>query len=233
MIQPDTDRNLRAHFLGDLRDYFELQKLWGPSFFPRPSSRGEEPRSSKTYEDLDRLGRAIRECRTCALHQTRQQAVPGVGPQKSRLLIVGEGPGFEEDQQGKPFVGPAGQLLIKMLQAIQLSSEEIFITNTVKCRPPGNRLPLEEEIACCRPFLEEEIRLTEPAILVAMGNCAAQALTGSPRRISELRGRWLDYRGRRLMATYHPAYLLRTPEAKREAWEDLKKIRREYDSLEQ
>jgi uracil-DNA glycosylase len=227
---------VRTRVLGDLRDYLELQGLWGPVFLPRFSGEERKPAedspSPVTFENLASLSRAIRDCRGCALHNSRLQAVPGTGPQKSRILIIGEGPGFEEDQQGQPFVGPAGQLLTRMLQAIQLTREEVYITNTVKCRPPGNRLPSEEEIACCRPFLEEEIRLIDPAILMAMGNCAAQALTGSSRRISELRGRWIAYHGKRLMATFHPAFLLRTPEAKRQSWEDLKEIRREYDSLE-
>jgi len=235
----DTHFSIKNRGLSELREYFALQNLLGPSFFPylstEPSPKPEEaqtPRTSTVYDSLTSLGGAIRQCRSCPLHKARTQAVPGHGPLKTRIMIVGEGPGFEEDQQGKPFVGPAGQLLTKMLGAIRLNREEVYITNTVKCRPPKNRPPEEGEMKACRSFLEEEIRLTEPAILVAMGGSAAQALTGSLKKISDLRGRWLDFQGRRLMATFHPAFLLRNPEAKRDSWEDLKKIRREYEILE-
>jgi uracil-DNA glycosylase len=232
--------SVKNRVLSELREYFTLQNLLGPSFFPylnpESSSKPEEVQVSLTstvYDGLGSLAQAIKLCQSCPLHKARTQAVPGHGPLKTRIMVVGEGPGFEEDQQGKPFVGPAGQLLTKMLGAIHLSREEVFITNAVKCRPPKNRPPEEGEMKACRTFLEEEIRLTEPAILVAMGSSAAQALTGSPKRISELRGRWLEFQGRRLMATFHPAFLLRNPDAKRDSWEDLKKIRREYDLLGQ
>jgi uracil-DNA glycosylase len=236
-VRSDTHFPLKNRVLNELREYYVLQDLLGPSFFPCSSAEAspgpeEAPRTSVVFDSLASLGNAIRQCRSCPLHQARTQAVPGHGPAKSRILVIGEGPGFEEDQQGKPFVGPAGQLLTKMLGAIQLNREEVFITNTVKCRPPKNRPPEEGEMKACRFFLEEEIRLTEPAILIAMGNSAAQALIGSPKKISEVRGRWLDFQGRRLMATFHPAFLLRNPEAKRDSWEDLKKIRREYEILE-
>ena len=147
-------------------------------------------------------------------------------------MFIGEGPGFEEDRQGRPFVGPAGQLLTKMIRAINFTREEVYITNVVKCRPPENRVPFENEVEACRSFLEEEIRLVNPRILVPLGHCAAQTLTRSKKKISDLRGRILDLKNRRLIATYHPAYLLRNPGAKREAWEDLKRVRREYDGLE-
>jgi uracil-DNA glycosylase family 4 len=236
VINPDPDFSLETRIVGELKEYFEFQKLLGPSFFPwSAKDQHLQPWSAPApegYDSLSSLTQAIQQCRKCPLHKARRQAVPGQGPPKTRIMIIGEGPGFEEGQQGKPFVGPAGQLLTKMLQAIQLNRDEVFITNTVKCRPPQNRQPSEDEINHCRSFWEEEIRLTDPKILVAMGNCAAQALTGSAKRISDLRGRWIDCQGRRLMATFHPAFLLRNPEAKREAWEDLKKIRREYDGLE-
>jgi uracil-DNA glycosylase family 4 len=233
---PETDCPARGQVLADVIEYLEIQKLLGRSFLPwSPKNQAKQLKwgapSPRSYDSLSTLAEAISQCRECPLHKNRRQAVPGQGPKKTRIMLIGEGPGFEEDQQGKPFVGPAGQLLIKMVQAIQLNREEVFITNTVKCRPPGNRLPSNEEIAQCRFFLEEEIRLTDPPILVALGGCAARTLTRSPDKISDLRGRFMDYQGRRLMATYHPAFLLRNPEAKREAWEDLKKIRREYDGL--
>ncbi len=147
-------------------------------------------------------------------------------------MFIGEGQGFDEDQQGRPFVGPAGQLLTKMIQAINLNREEVYITHVIKCRPPENRLPLDDELEACQLFLKEEIRLVDPKILVALGSCAARTLTGSKEKISSLRGHWLDFQGRHLMATYHPDFLLKNPGAKRGAWEDLKKVRREYDGLE-
>ena len=146
-------------------------------------------------------------------------------------MIVGEGPGAEEDREGRPFVGPAGQLLTKMLQAIQLDRREVFITNRVKCRPPGNRKPEPEELSACFPYLKEQIRLIKPLILVALGTFAAQGLTGLDRSISALRGKSYFFQDILCIPTYHPAFLLRSPEFKRQAWEDLQKIRREFDRL--
>jgi DNA polymerase len=146
-------------------------------------------------------------------------------------MIVGEGPGAEEDREGRPFVGPAGQLLTKMLQAIQLDRQEVFITNRVKCRPPGNRKPEPEELRTCFPYLKEQIRLIKPLILVALGTFAAQGLTGLDRSISTLRGKSYFFQDILCIPSYHPAFLLRSPEFKRQAWEDLQKIRWEYDRL--
>ncbi len=234
MSQSPDQANLGL-FIGQLREFLEFQKTWGRQYFFKsektqaPSSVMGKPQGP--FESCSALSQAIIDCQICRLSRSRRQAVPGNGAQNSRLMFVGEGPGFEEDQQGRPFVGPAGQLLTKMIQAINLRREEVYITNVVKCRPPKNRLPQEDEIETCRPFLEEEIRLVDPLILVPLGNCAAQTLTRSKKKISDLRGRLLDFNGRRLIATFHPAYLLRNPEAKRDAWEDLKKVRREYDGL--
>lgn len=232
--------SLEAHpskIIGQLKEYLEFQKNLGCPYLPWPEKNEDLlakliRRPVRHFDSLTVLSRAVTQCRECSLSKNRHQAVPGEGSVKTPLMFVGEGPGFEEDQQGKPFVGPAGQLLTKMIQAIRLNREAVFVTNTVKCRPPENREPAEKEIEACRPFLEEEIRLLNPRILVALGPCAAQTLTGSKATISELRGQWLDFQGRRLMVMVHPAFLLRNPEAKREAWEDLKKIRREYDGLE-
>jgi uracil-DNA glycosylase len=146
-------------------------------------------------------------------------------------MIVGEGPGAEEDREGRPFVGPAGQLLTKMLQAVHLDRQEVFITNRVKCRPPGNRKPEPEELRACFPYLKEQIRLINPLMLVALGAFAAQGLTGLERSISALRGKTYFFQDILCIPSYHPAFLLRSPEFKRQAWEDLQKIRREYDRL--
>jgi len=232
-MTPGPDQANLGLFIGQLKETLEFQKDWGRQYFPK--SEGCQATSILTegpqvpYGSLAILSESILKCSKCRLAQNRRQAVPGEGSQNSQLMFIGEGPGFEEDQQGRPFVGPAGQLLTKMIQAINLRREEIYISNVVKCRPPENRLPLEDEVGTCRPFLEEEIRLVDPRILVPLGSCAAQTLSRSKKKISALRGRLLDYKGRRLIATYHPAYLLRNPGAKREAWEDLKRIRREYD----
>jgi uracil-DNA glycosylase len=232
---PSPDQTNRSRFIGQIKEFFEFQKEWGRSFFPKagvkpePPAREEDPGLQHAFSgDLSDL---IKKCQNCRLARNRRQAVPGFGPDHSGVMFIGEGPGFEEDQQGRPFVGPAGQLLTKMIQAIDLRREDVYITNVVKCRPPENRTPLEEEIIACRPFLEEEIRRIDPKILVALGSCAAQTLSGTSKKISDLRGHFLDLQGRRFIATYHPAYLLRNPGAKRGAWEDLKKVRREYDAL--
>jgi uracil-DNA glycosylase family 4 len=225
-----------GQFVGQLKELLELQKDWGRPFLPWPKknqeSSGNTRYPSVHFESILDLNRAIVECQKCRLFRNRLQAVPGQGSLNSRLMFIGEGPGFEEDRQGRPFVGPAGQLLTKMIQAIELRREDVYITNVVKCRPPENRVPLEEEVEACRTFVEEEIRLVDPQILVPLGNSAAQALTRSKKKISDLRGHIFDFNGRQLIPSYHPAYLLRNPESKREAWEDLKKIRRIYDGTD-
>ncbi|MBI4767431.1 MAG: uracil-DNA glycosylase [Deltaproteobacteria bacterium] len=233
---PGPDQTNPGRLVGQLQELLEFQKDWGRQFLPKSVKNQEAalPKGSlhRPYESGAALSRAIVECQNCLLARNRRQAVPGEGPQNSILMFIGEGPGFEEDQQGRPFVGPAGQLLTKMIQAINLTREEVYITNVVKCRPPENRDPFENEVEACRSFLEEEIRLVDPRILVPLGSCAAQTLTRTKKKISDLRGRILDFKNRQLIATYHPAYLLRNPGAKREAWEDLKRVRREYDGLQ-
>jgi DNA polymerase len=183
-------------------------------------------REKNLFAGLPQIVQAVRSCRKCRLSLNRTQAVPGLGPERAALFWVGEGPGFEEDQQGRPFVGPAGQLLTRMLKAIELHREEVYITNVVKCRPPENRTPQEDEIQACSLYLKEEIRLIRPALLVALGKCAARTLIQSNEPISQLRLKTHTFQGIPLIATYHPAFLLRNPEAKKEAWEDLKKVRR-------
>jgi DNA polymerase len=183
------------------------------------------------FETLEGLTDGIRRCRRCRLFQDRARTVPGEGHPQAKIMFVGEGPGAEEDREGRPFVGPAGQLLTKMLQAIHLDRQEVFITNRVKCRPPGNRKPEPEELKACFPYLKEQIRLIKPLLLVALGTFAAQGLTGLDRSISTLRGKSYFFQDILSIPTYHPAFLLRRPEFKRQAWEDLQKIRREYDRL--
>ncbi|MFM8979428.1 MAG: uracil-DNA glycosylase [Planctomycetia bacterium] len=168
-------------------------------------------------------------CRRCALGGTRTQAVFGAGSRTPRLVVVGEAPGAEEDEQGLPFVGASGQLLTRMLAAIGLSREQdVYVLNLLKCRPPGNRPPLPTEVASCAPWLREQLSLLGPPPILALGAHAARALLATERGITSLRGTWMRTpEGWRVMPTYHPAYLLRTPEAKREAWLDLQAVQRE------
>ena len=170
----------------------------------------------------DELRQSTASCRACELCRTRQQAVLGVGDLQADWLFVGEGPGAEEDKKGEPFVGQAGQVLDAMLAAIGLRrGERVYIANAVKCRPPDNRTPEPAEIAACRPYLERQIELLRPKLIVALGRPAAQVLLDRDVKIAALRGTLLDYRGVPLVVSYHPAYLLRTPSDKARAWEDL------------
>jgi DNA polymerase len=166
------------------------------------------------------------DCRRCKLHgQGRRQVVFGVGDPDADLMFVGEAPGGDEDVQGIPFVGRAGQLLTKMINAIQLERDQVYIANVIKCRPPGNRNPERDEIETCQPFLFQQIAAIRPKVIVALGTFAAQTLLNTPDPISRLRGRVYQFRGAQLIPTFHPSFLLRSPDRKRDAWEDLKKAR--------
>jgi DNA polymerase len=168
------------------------------------------------------LATAVAECRACSLCNARKQAVLGVGDQQADWLFVGEGPGAEEDERGEPFVGQAGKLLDAMLAAIDLKrGENVYIANSVKCRPPNNRTPEPAETAACKPYLERQIELLQPKLIVALGRPAAQTLLQREVKIGEARGQLLDYKGIPLIVTYHPAYLLRNLHDKSKAWEDL------------
>jgi DNA polymerase len=180
-------------------------------------------------ETLEAIRTALGDCRRCPLCSQRQNIVFGAGDPNAQLVFVGEGPGGEEDRQGEPFVGAAGELLTRIIQAIRLTREQVYIANIVKCRPPGNRNPKPEEIAICMPYLERQIRAIHPRFIVALGSVAARTLLGGPTPISKLRGRFHDYDGIRLLPTYHPAYLLRNPAAKRDVWEDMQMLMKVYD----
>jgi uracil-DNA glycosylase len=169
----------------------------------------------------------IGDCTRCKLHaQGRKQIVFGVGNPEADLMFVGEAPGGDEDIQGIPFVGRAGQLLTKIIEAIDLKREDVYIANVIKCRPPGNRNPEQDEVETCEPFLFQQIDIIKPKVIVALGTFAARALLRTLDPISRLRGRVYDYRGAKLIPTFHPAYLLRNPASKREVWEDMKVVRR-------
>jgi len=176
-------------------------------------------------EDLDTMARALAGCRRCRLCQARSQVVFGVGNPAARVVFMGEGPGADEDRLGEPFVGKAGQLLNAMLPSIGLKRSDVYIANVVKCRPPGNRDPEPDEAAACMPFLKRQIELVDPAVIVCLGRIAARYLLGTTAPISSYRGRWTKWMGRDVLPTYHPAYLLRNPAAKRESWVDFKKLR--------
>jgi DNA polymerase len=166
------------------------------------------------------------DCTRCKLHTLgRRQVVFGVGHPQARLMFVGEAPGEDEDRQGEPFVGRAGQLLTRIIEAIGLTREQVYIANVIKCRPPGNRNPEIDEVDACEPFLFRQIAIVQPRVVVALGKFAAQSLLRTTEPITRLRGRTFEFRGAKLMPTFHPAYLLRNPSAKREVWEDMKKVR--------
>jgi DNA polymerase len=194
-----------------------LAKLeqWGPA--PQPAR-----------ETLEDIAADLGDCRRCRLARERRCIVFGEGNPRAKLVFVGEGPGFEEDRQGKPFVGAAGQLLTRIIEAIKLSRSQVYICNIIKCRPPGNRNPKPDEIKHCSPFLERQIAAIQPDFICALGTFAAQTLLQSATPISRLRGRFHRYQGIKLLPTYHPAYLLRNPDKKREVWEDMKLLMKEY-----
>lgn len=174
--------------------------------------------------DLEAVRTELGDCRRCPLGDRRQHLVFGEGNPSAELVFVGEAPGADEDAQGRPFVGRAGQLLTKIIAAMGLKREEVYICNILKCRPPGNRNPLPEEIAVCEPFLIRQLGAIRPRVICAMGSIAAHALLKSESPISVLRGRFHSYQGIPLMPTYHPAYLLRNPGAKKQVWEDVQLI---------
>ena len=169
------------------------------------------------------IGPDCRRCKLCAMG--RSQIVFGVGNPKARLMFVGEAPGEEEDKRGEPFVGRAGQLLTKIIEAIGLTRDQVYIANVIKCRPTGNRNPEADEVEQCEPYLFRQIDVIKPRVIVSLGKFAAQSLLKTMDPITRLRGRQFDYRGAALIPTFHPAYLLRNPSAKREVWEDMKKVR--------
>ena len=178
------------------------------------------------------LAGEILTCTNCGLAETRKQAVPGAGHPRAKLVFVGEAPGAEEDRQGIPFVGRGGQLLDKILAAIDLGREDVHILNILKCRPPGNRNPAPDEIIACRPFLERQLEIIQPGIIVALGLFSSQWLTGKKISLTKLRQTGPhEYAGIKVFPTYHPAALLRNPNWKRPAWEDFQAIRKEYDRL--
>jgi DNA polymerase len=182
------------------------------------------PSDASRPETLAAIRAELEACRCCGLCRERQKIVYGVGNEQARLVFVGEAPGREEDIQGEPFVGEAGKLLDRILFAMGLTRAEVYICNVLKCRPPRNRDPLPDEIATCLPFLQRQLKAIQPQVIVTLGKFAGQTLLQSETPISRLRGQWGEYQGIPLMPTFHPAFLLRNPAAKKEVWEDMKQV---------
>jgi DNA polymerase len=190
---------------------------------PKPESGVDDPAQA-----LRLIREDLGDCTRCRLHkQGRKQIVFGVGNPKADLMFIGEAPGADEDQQGEPFVGRAGQLLNNMIKAMGLQREDVYIANIIKCRPPGNRTPERDECETCSPFLMRQIAVIKPKVIVALGAVAAKTLLAINAPMSEFRGRWFDFRGTKLAVTYHPAFLLRDPRQKKETWKDLQMVMKE------
>lgn len=192
---------------------------------PDRSTVVPSPSSAAVGADWPTLAQQVAACTRCGLHATRTQTVFGVGNRSAQWLFIGEAPGADEDRQGEPFVGRAGQLLNAMIEALGLEREEVYIANVLKCRPPGNRDPQPNEVEQCEPFLMRQIELIRPRLIVALGRHAAHSLLKTDVPLSRLRGQRLSYRGTPLVVTFHPAYLLRSPAEKRRAWDDLRLAR--------
>jgi len=216
------DENINE-LISDLRTYLEYLKGMGITTLPVTENILEKVARSETAT-LAEVRKELGDCKRCKLHRTRKTIVFGEGNEKATLMFIGEGPGYDEDVQGRPFVGKAGQLLTKIIESINLSREEVYIANIIKCRPPQNRNPEPDEIESCSPFLMKQIRVIQPKIICALGTFSAQTLLKTDTKITALRGKLCDLEGIKVIPTYHPAFLLRNPERKRDVWEDMKKI---------
>jgi uracil-DNA glycosylase family 4 len=199
----------------------------------KPKERPLDVKQETRIETFEQIHAEIGDCTRCPLHLERTHVVHTEGNRKARLMFVGEAPGADEDAQARPFVGRAGQLLTKIIEAIGLKREEVLIGNVNRCRPPQNRAPLPDEAATCKPFLEREIAIAQPEVIVVLGNTAMKNLLDTREGITRARGRFHEYKGIKVMPTFHPAYLLRDPSKKRETWEDLKKVRDHLDNATQ
>lgn len=210
------------------RTHVRRQQLLGKEYlrvaWPKRIDRSPTVSLTQVREELG-------ECTRCKLYKGRKQIVFGVGNPKAWLVFVGEAPGADEDERGEPFVGRAGQLLTRIIEAMKLTREQVYICNIIKCRPPANRNPEPDEIAACEPFLIAQLQVIQPKLICALGTFATQALLRTKEPISKLRGRFHDYHGIPVLPTFHPAYLLRNPNEKKTVWEDMKLLMREYELL--
>ncbi len=205
-------------------EHLQVTDNWGQAPVPNLQHTSGRPLSGR--ETLTGIRADLGDCRRCKLCSSRKTIVFGQGAETARLVFVGEGPGAQEDQQGLAFVGAAGQLLTKIIQAMKLSREQVYICNIIKCRPPANRNPQPDEINACAPFLKRQLKAIAPEYICALGSFAARTLLETETPVSRLRGRLHDYMGIKLLATYHPAYLLRNPERKRNVWDDMQRLMR-------
>lgn len=210
-----------------------LIKTEEAQLMPRVSRKEDltAPLGDAHFASIEEHYAAINGCIKCPLNKSRNKFVYGVGSSRAKLMFVGEAPGAQEDQQGEPFVGAAGKLLDRILAAIQLTREEVYIANILKCRPPNNRDPLPAEVAECLPHLHEQIRIIQPKLMMCLGRIAAQSLLQTTAPLGKLRKVWHNYHGVPMLVTFHPAALLRFPEYKKETWEDMKLLKAHYDQL--
>ncbi len=230
MKEVDLNKVVRQHI--EMETFFTGFAVKGKADVPAPASGPGRAEIAEAGRELEAIAGEVRQCRKCELGSLRTNAVPGEGSPRTRIMFVGEAPGADEDAQGRPFVGRAGQLLDRIIAACGLKREEVFIGNILKCRPPDNRDPRPGEIISCLPYLQKQIEIINPAVIVALGAHAARTLLNTNKSIGQLRGQFHEYYagiGRppiKLMATYHTAYLLRnyTPESRRRVWEDMKKV---------
>ena len=217
-------RERKQRIIHDLQEHLRFLSEAGVDFISTSSSQEEVPQAASDFQELIDT---ILVCEKCPLAASRTLAVPGEGCAQADLMFVGEGPGHDEDIQGKPFVGKAGQLLTKIIQAMDLSREDVYITNIVKCRPPGNRNPHHDEINSCAPYLKQQLEMIKPKVIVSLGNVPTKHLLETASGISALRGRFQTYGGIQIMPTFHPSYLVRNEqnrELRRLVWGDMKKV---------
>lgn len=230
-LEPPPQTSLeKEHAMPRKKEQIEQSNLFG-DIVPSTSESGSMPLIEPQDPSLEAIREDVGECTRCKLHEHRTNIVFGEGNPEARLVFVGEGPGADEDLTGRPFVGRAGQLLDKIIAAIGLRREDVYIANVVMCRPPGNRTPERDEVATCEPFLFRKLALIRPRVIVTLGSPAFQCLLKTRETITRSRGEWREWNGIKVMPTFHPAYLLRVPTKKREAWDDMKKVRDYLNSL--
>lgn len=239
MAHSESQPSQREQLIEELRARVELEQWFGADLYrapvetsaPRPASKVVTPRGEEDPDkrrELEELRRSVEDCHQCSLGETRNKFVFGTGRADARLMFVGEAPGRDEDRQGEPFVGRAGKLLTRMIRAMGLEREDVFIGNILKCRPPENRTPTLTEMAVCLPYILQQVDIIQPEVVCALGATALKGLLRDPRAaIGRMRGKFIEWRGTKLMPTYHPAYLLRSPGEKRKSWDDLQKVMKE------
>jgi DNA polymerase len=201
--------------------HFDIGVGVAQAILPASAGKIAGPTQRDLLDDLQKIAVV---CQNCRLAKSRTQVVYGVGSPNADLMFIGEAPGRDEDLQGEPFVGRAGQLLTDIIKAMKLTRDDVYIANVIKCRPPENRNPEHDEMDACRPYIRRQIEIIQPKVIVTLGRFALQSLTEKGYAISAVRGQWLEYNGIKVMPTYHPAYLLRTPAAKKDVWADMKKV---------